>query len=297
MHKDSLHISVEAARRLIWAQFPQYAGDAIEPLKMIGTDHAIFRIGSVAAAKFSFRPGDPATKAEALRRELAAMSELTSYSSVPSPLPIGVGLPSADYPQPWIVQSWVEGVIATPEALCHSNSFTLDLAHLVNMLRQADLQGRKFDGKGRGGNLADHDSWMMTCFEKSGDLLDVPRLERFWARLRQLPPPSSTVMSHKDLIPANLLVCGERLVGLLDGGGFGPADPALDLVVAWHLLDQRRRELFRRQVGSDNIEWKRGAAWAFQQAMGLVWYYAQSNPMMSALGRSTLARIVTESEI
>ena len=33
-------------------------------------------------------------------------------------------------------------------------------------------------------------------------------------------------------------------------------------------------------------------AWAFQQAMGLVWYYLDSNPAMSQWGRRTLIRIL-----
>ena len=90
----------------------------------------------------------------------------------------------------------------------------------------------------------------------------------------------------------NLLVRGERLVGVLDGGGFGPADPALDLVAGWHLLDRERRAVFRDAVGSDELEWQRGAAWAFEQAIGLVWYYRESNPTMSALGDSTIARLL-----
>jgi hypothetical protein len=35
-------------------------------------------------------------------------------------------------------------------------------------------------------------------------------------------------------------------------------------------------------------------AWAFQQAMGLVWYYVESNPFMSRLGRRTIGRILAE---
>jgi hypothetical protein len=45
-------------------------------------------------------------------------------------------------------------------------------------------------------------------------------------------------------------------------------------------------------LGCGDIEWERGRAWAFQQAMGLVWYYVQSNPVMSELGRSTLGRLL-----
>jgi aminoglycoside phosphotransferase (APT) family kinase protein len=104
-------------------------------------------------------------------------------------------------------------------------------------------------------------------------------------------------MSHGDLIPANLLVRGERLAGVLDCGSFGPADPALDLISAWHLLDHKRREAVHASLGSSEVEWRRGAAWAFQQAMGLVWYYRDTNPTMSALGRSTLCRILEDPEI
>jgi aminoglycoside phosphotransferase (APT) family kinase protein len=102
------------------------------------------------------------------------------------------------------------------------------------------------------------------------------------------------VMCHVDLIPANLLVHEGRLVGVLDGGGFGPADPSLDLVAAWHLFDSEAREVLRRSLGCGRFEWSRGQAWAFVQAMGLVWYYRESNPGMSELGRSTLSRILND---
>jgi aminoglycoside phosphotransferase (APT) family kinase protein len=62
-------------------------------------------------------------------------------------------------------------------------------------------------------------------------------------------------MSHRDLIPANLLVHGERLVGVLDAGSFGLADPALDLVAAWHILDRKPRHIVRSQLGLGNVEW------------------------------------------
>ncbi len=41
-------------------------------------------------------------------------------------------------------------------------------------------------------------------------------------------------------------------------------------------------------------EWARGAAWAFEQAVGLVWYYATTNPVMSELGRCSLSRIADD---
>ena len=98
-------------------------------------------------------------------------------------------------------------------------------------------------------------------------------------------------MNHGDLIPGNVLVSGGRLAGILDAGGLGPADPALDLVAAWHLLEAGPRQVLREDLSCDDLEWERGRAWAFEQAMGLVWYYTASNPVMSRLGRRTLDRI------
>jgi aminoglycoside phosphotransferase (APT) family kinase protein len=100
------------------------------------------------------------------------------------------------------------------------------------------------------------------------------------------------VMCHKDLIPGNVLVSGGRLAGVLDVGDLGPADPALDLVAGWHLLEAGPRQVLREDLGDDDLTWERGQAWAFQQALGAVWYYAQTNPVMSRMGRRTLRRIL-----
>jgi aminoglycoside phosphotransferase (APT) family kinase protein len=135
---------------------------------------------------------------------------------------------------------------------------------------------------------------METCFGNSGQLLDVPPLRRLWRRLRELPRNTPDVMTHGDLIPGNVLVSNGRLAGILDVGGLKPADRALDLVGAWHLLETGPRELLRNDLHCDDLQWDRGKAWAFEQAMGAIWYYAESNPAMSRMGRRTLDRIITD---
>jgi aminoglycoside phosphotransferase (APT) family kinase protein len=102
-------------------------------------------------------------------------------------------------------------------------------------------------------------------------------------------------MTHGDLIPGNVLVRDGHLAGVLDVGGLGPADPALDLVAAWHLLEAGPRQSLRDDLGCDDLEGERGKAWAFEQAMGAVWYYAETNPAMSRMGRTTLERILADS--
>ncbi|MHB2267128.1 aminoglycoside phosphotransferase family protein [Aliihoeflea sp. PC F10.4] len=292
MHIDQIDIDPARISELIWDQFPQFRGEEIVAQKSAGTVNAIFRIGSKYAARFPLRMMNLAECTRLLKAEANASAEFGRYFPFPNPKPIGIGRPGLDYPLSWLVQTWVEGQIASPAAGQGASSrFALDLVQLVTALRAADLKGRTFDGRGRGGSLSDHDDWMEVCFSKSENLLEVSRLRQMWRDFRELPAPSYTAMCHKDLIPANLLMRGERLIGVLDTGSFGPADPSLDLIVAWHLLDRDRRSLFRETLQVVDMEWKRGAAWAFQQAMGLVWYYTETNPVMSDLGRSTIARL------
>jgi aminoglycoside phosphotransferase (APT) family kinase protein len=297
MHDHQVHIDADAIRGVIIDQFPEYRHECIEQLETTGTVNAIFRIGSGVAARFPLRTMKPLECANMLLSEAIAMTEFAKHSPFATPRPLGLGQPGALYPMPWAVQSWIEGDVVTPNRLATSTTFARDVAHLIASLRAADTHGRHFDGRERGGNLPDHDHWMEVCFKNSEGLLDVPRLRLMWARLRELPPSGPDVMSHRDLIPANLLVHGERLASVLDAGSFGPADPALDLVAAWHLLDRDRRDIVRGHLGSGEVEWKRGAAWAFQQAMGLVWYYERTNPSMSALGRNTLSRLLDDLDV
>jgi hypothetical protein len=107
-----------------------------------------------------------------------------------------------------------------------------------------------------------------------------------WAVMRALPRSAGDVMTHGDLIPGNVLVAHGHLAGVIDVGGLGPADPALDLVGAWHLLEAGPRQALRDDFGCDDLEWERGKAWAFEQSMGAAWYYVESNPAMSLMGNA-----------
>lgn len=297
MHADQLHIDEQLARQLIAEQFPRWHRESVRHIVADGTVNAIFRIGDDFAARFPLNSADPGEMSVALATEAAAMRSLAAICSVPTPVQVAEGAPGHGYPLPWSVQTWVPGTVAAPDALAHSTVFAQDLVTLLCEFRRADTGGRRFAGTGRGGDLRDSDAWMEVCFQESERLLPVAALRALWGRFRALPDTDRDGMTHGDLTPGNLLVEGERLSGVLDGGGFAPADPALDLVVAWHVLDAEARSVLRHGVDVSTIEWWRGAAWAFQQAMGLVWYYRESNPGMSTLGRSTLSRILADPEV
>jgi aminoglycoside phosphotransferase (APT) family kinase protein len=203
---------------------------------------------------------------------------------------VAIGHPTAGYPGHWAVHTWLEGTPAADVDLSASSALAKEIARFILDVRAIPVRGRSFWG-GRGGDLKFAEEWMETCFKESEKLLDVPRLRRFWSQARDLPRAGPDTMTHGDLGATNLLVESEALVGVLDVWGLGPADPALDLMGLWSLFDDDRRQIVRRELNCTDLEWARGQAWAFQQAMGVVWYYVSTNPTMADLGRRALSRI------
>jgi len=295
MHVGQLMVSVQTVRELIDEQFPDWRELPIKDIGSTGTVNALFRIGDQFVARFPLEPGNVASTRRWLESEAEAARMLLGRTRFRTPEPVTLGEPGAGYPLPWSVQTWVPGTVAMDEDSGGSVAFARDLAEFIRAVRAIDTRGRSFDGSGRGGDLRAHDAWMETCFQHSEHLLDVPRLRRVWDDLRVLPRgPSADVMNHGDLVPGNVLVSNGRMVGVIDVGGLAPADPALDLVGAWHLLETGPRRVLRDELGCDDLEWARGKAWAFEQAIGLVWYYIESNPAMSNMGRRTLHRLLPE---
>jgi aminoglycoside phosphotransferase (APT) family kinase protein len=297
MHADQLRITESTVRQLVAAQFPQWAERSVRHVRTSATVNAIFRIGDDLAARFPVRAQDDMMTT--LRQEAEAAAELAAVSPVPTPRPVAIGRPGDGYPMPWSVQTWLPGTDATVADPAGSHRFAQDLAAFISSLRAVDTRGRHFGGaRGRhvrGGHLTDHDEWVDVCLRESDRLLDIAPLRAMWGELRTVPEVDADVMCHGDLIPPNVLVARGRLAAVLDGGGFAPADPALDLVCAWHLLDDGPRAELRNALSCNEIQWRRGIAWAFEQAIGLVWYYVESNPTMSRLGRRTLDRLLAAS--
>ena len=295
MHDDQLTVPVETVTALVEAQFPRWRGLPVKPVPSQGTVNAIFRLGDRLTARFPLQPRDARDARRWLEEEADAAREILGRTRFATPEPVAIGEPGSGYPMPWSVQTWLPGAIATDEDPGDSVAFAHDLAELITGLRAIDTRGRTYSGQGRGGVVREHDEWMETCFRESAGLLDVARLRRMWAEMRELPRgDAADVMTHGDLVPGNVLVAGGRLVGVLDVGGFAPADPALDLVGAWHLLDAGPRQALRADLAADDHEWQRGRAWAFVQAMGAAWYYERTNPAMSRMGVRTLARVTAD---
>lgn len=294
MHAEQLLVTLPMVQRLVADQFPAWKRLPIHDLGTPGTVNALFRIGTELAARFPLQPMSVPAARRWLAAEAAAAHELYGRTPVPTPRPVAIGEPGHGYPLPWSVQTWLPGVTAVVDDVSTSTGFAGDLAGFVSAVRALDIRGRSFAGGGRGGDLRDHDAWVETCLARSEELFDVSRLRTLWAALRTLPRLDPDVMTHGDLIPGNVLVADGRLAGVLDVGGLKAADPALDLVGAWHLLEAGPRQLFRTSMGCDDLQWARGQAWALEQALGVAWYYRDSNPAMHTMGMTTVRRILEQ---
>jgi len=294
MHVGQLRVTADMVGDLIAQQFPEWGSLPIRRVRPGGTVNAIFRIGDELAARLPLQLHDVERVRAGLESHADAARRVGGATSFPVPEPVAIGEPGAAYPLPWSLQTWLPGVTADEDDPSSSEAFAVDLAGFIGDVRSLDTEGRTFDGTNRGGDLRFDEEWMAHCFAQSEGLVDVTSLWSIWEGLRELPRRSPDVMTHGDLIPGNVLVENGRLAGVLDVGGLAPADPALDLVGAWHLLDHTPRQVLRTELDCDDLEWERGKAWALQQAMGAAWYYRRSNPAMHDMGTRTLGRILAD---
>src|SRR4051812_21710063 len=205
MHPGQVAVSADTVRRLVPEQFPRWRGLPVEPVQAHGTVSALFRLGDGLGARFPLL-GDPERIRSELEAEARGAAELHGRTRFATPEPIAIGEPGEGYSLPWSVQTWVRGTVASPAEPAASGAFAEDLAELILAIRAIDTRGRTFSGSGRGGDLRDHDEWLEECFARTEALLDVPALRRLWAEWRELPRRAPDVMSHTDLIPANVLV-------------------------------------------------------------------------------------------
>jgi len=290
VHDDQIDIDLDTVELLLADQFPHLGTGKILHLHGAGTVNAIFRIGDDHAARFPLRGDDPAHVAELLDEEQRAAAEFAeAVAPMAAPRPVAIGEPGRGYPLPWNIQTWVPGAPATVN---ESERVASDLASAIARIRGHPTRDRTFSGRGRGGDLRAHDDWVEECLDRSSGLIDTDAARRLWGDLRDLPRSQPDMMTHGDLIPGNVLTRDGRLQGLLDTGGFGPADPALDTIAAWHLFDDGPRAVFRDTLACDDLEWQRSRAWAFEQALGAAWYYRDTNPAMFRMGMTTLGRLL-----
>jgi aminoglycoside phosphotransferase (APT) family kinase protein len=290
-----VRIDVPLVRRLVAAQFPQWASLAIEPVESAGWDNTIFRLGSDLAVRLPRRH----VSAEHVREEHRWLPVLAPQLPLPVPVPLGQGVPGAGYPWHWTVCPWQAGELAALAPVADMGQAAVSLARFVAALQSIDPAGgarHEF----RGVSIAAHDhnaraaAAALQDSPEGGPVLDVGAVLEVWEQALAAPARSAEpVWMHGDLHPANLLVEDRRLSAVIDFGLLGVGDPACDLMVAWTYLSADSREVLRRSLEPDTATWSRGRGWALLFGVRAAAYSAD-NPVIGDIGRYTLAEVLAD---
>ncbi len=275
MHDDEVAIDEHLVRRLLAAQFPELTGMAVCPVRPSGTVNAIFRIGAELCARL------PRARRwlGSVEHEWQWLPRLSGSVTLQIPAPVALGQPTAEYPFSWAIYRWLDGRPWEP-GLADERQAAADLAQFVTELRQITPNSTPRPG---------HQLRRLRL--PSTGLAPCPPWQ---AALRAPAWDGQAVWIHSDLLPPSLLVSAGRISAIIDFGGAGLGDPAADVIPAWSVFGPAGREAFRSALGVDDGTWLRARGIALHQAVALIPYYAESNPVYAALGRRTVANVLAD---
>lgn len=283
MHEGETVVSLNLAGRLVAGQFPEWTGLRLRSVGAAGSENVIIRLGDDLVLRFPRTDG----AVKALRVEARWLDWIAARVSLAVPQVVAMGLPGLGYPYPWAVLRWIAGqdaLVAPVEDMAAARA----LAGLVEALRALEPP----DGVPvKRGHLASRDGFLRQMIGRMVDEGDPDEVTAAWEAALALPAwTGSPVLVHADLHPLNLLVRDGAIAAVIDWGGFGAGDPALDLICGWTVLETPGREEFRRLLNVDDVTWARAWAYAFSKAVMAAPYYRDTNPALREVMLRTLRR-------
>ncbi|MFJ1807935.1 MULTISPECIES: aminoglycoside phosphotransferase family protein [unclassified Streptomyces] len=289
MHTDEVDLDVPLVSRLVAGQFPRWAGLPVTRLASSGTENAMFRLGADKVVRLPRHPG----AVESVAHEQHWLTRLGPGLPVSAPVPLEQGGPGEGFAWPWSVYRWLDGRNPDAGAVAEPQALAADLAAFVTALRGIEARGGP--PSDRGGPLAGRDAPTRDALARLAGRVDTAAVTALWEEALRAPGhPGPPVWAHGDLSPGNVLVQDGRLTAVIDFGGVGVGDPAVDLIVAWNLLPASARGTFREAVGADDAEWARGRGWALSISLIQLPYYWETNPPLAENSRHVIKEILAE---
>jgi aminoglycoside phosphotransferase (APT) family kinase protein len=292
MHPDDVSIGLPLVGRLVAAQFPHWAHLPLAEVRSAGVDNGVYRLGDELAVRLPRRPV-VAVEADRLYRWLP---RLAPHLPLAVPMPLARGAPGEGFPFPWLVCQWLDGQDIGADPDVDLADTAVRLGRFVAALHRIDATGAP-PTPYRGGSLSMLDNRVRGSIADLGadGTIDPRPVTASWERALAAPAwDGAPVWVHADLSPVNLLACQHRLAAVIDFGGLGAGDPALDLLPAWTWLTGPVRDLFRAQVKPDDATWARGRGWALSLGLAALRHYRDANPVLAAGGQHALAEILAD---
>ena len=290
MHEGEVRTDADLVRRLLTAQFPQWARLPITPVRSSGTDNAVYRLGDRLSVRLPRREWG----IEQVEKEQRWLPQIARFLPLAISEPLATGEPGEGYPYPWAVHRWLDGENLTFEELADPVQAARDLSRFVLALR--GLPPLPDAPKAhRGGPLATRDGQTREAIAALHGRLDQAVATAAWETALRAPEwTGAPEWVHGDLLPGNLLFQRGRLSAVIAFGGLGVGDPACDLLPAWSLLTGESRAVFRRELGADDALWARGRGQALAQALAFIPYYLHSNPVGVRTARRVIAEVLED---
>lgn len=294
MHTNEVNTDASLVRRLLTAQFPQWADLPIERVRSAGTDNALYRLGDDMVVRL---PRIEAA-AEQVGKEQQWLPRLAPHLPLAIPIPLGKGAPAEGYPWSWSIYPWLEGENATLDRLADLSQAATDLAQFITALQQIDSTGGPLPGSHnffRGVPLATRDVATRQAIAELSGKIDTKAATAAWEAALQTPMwDRHPVWIHGDLQSGNLLVVEGQLSAVIDFGGLGVGDPACDLLVAWSLFTPEMRTIFRAALSVDEATWARGRGWALSFGLIALPYYEKTNLILADIARYAIEQVLAD---
>lgn len=289
MPADEPTTDTALVRRLIAAQFPQWAGLPLASVDSAGTANAMYRLGEDMVVRLPLVAGAAAD----VEKEHHWLPLLASRLPFAIPAPLGKGMPAEGCPWHWSVYRWLAGANPVVARIAEPRLLAADLAAFVAALRRTELPGGP--PSYRSEPLPARDAGTRGAIEALRGIVDGAAATAAWnAALRGAARPAPAVWIHGDLQPGNLLLAQDRLSAVIDFGCLGLGDPAVDLIPAWYVLPAEARGVFRGALDVDDDTWARGRGWALSIALDELRHYRETNPVMAGIARHVVREVLGE---
>ncbi|MFI6515839.1 aminoglycoside phosphotransferase family protein [Spirillospora sp. NPDC050679] len=207
----------EADERLVRALLHEQRPHLAElPLRHVaaGLDNGIWRLGDDLSVRLPRTPH----AVSLLRNEQRWLPVLTPHLPLPVPTSVHDGTPSARFPRPWTITTWITGEPADRSPISRGHRAADELADFLRALhRNAPANPPTSPKRGVAlSGLTERFDERLRAVATSGVPAEV---EDIWADAVAAPtwegPP---IWLHADLHPANVVVSGGALAGVLDFG-------------------------------------------------------------------------------
>ncbi len=294
MHLDEVDTNEALVRRLIGAQFPQWAKLPIKQVQSSGTDNALYRLGDEMVVRLPRTP----SASKQIDKEHQWLPRIAPFLPLAIPSPLGMGIPAEGYSWHWSVYQWLEGEDASIKTVVDEHQAAIALAEFLRALHQVDPTGGPLPGEHnffRGVPLALRDSKTRAAIASLHDTFNADVMLKVWNDSLEASKWSNPpCWIHGDLLPTNMLVQNGRLSAIIDFGGLGVGDPACDLLVAWTFLSAKTRDIFRSALSVDDATWTRGRGWALSFGLVGFGYYQETNPILANIGKRAIEEALAD---